>query len=398
MTVYLLWSNRCIADNTIVYRSTAPFDAGSLPAALATLSGSAQSYADTTASFGTQYFYRIGAKLGSKIVLSDMFEIVGAGVYVIPYPQITATITATGSVGTHRYWRFASLTGGNDGNAGSIGYLGIAEIEMHTSVGGADVTGSGTASASSYRAGLEPYRAFDNNVTTKWSSNGQIVGDWLAYDFGVGVAYEIVEVKMTARNDGFQNQMMLDFVVEFSDDGTNWTPYWAVLGQSAYSSGETRTFACPTLGAATYWALIARAGGNASTGYYSMSEIELRDTVAGSNLSLTGTASAFSADATLTAAKLNDGITGSSNGWRNGIKFASTSTSNHHLEWLRLQLASAKSIGYAIITARDAGQAVEMITDLDMAKSSDGTQFRVTSYARGVSAYSDGETRYLLTA
>jgi len=86
MSVTLNWgaANAALADSIKVYRATTPLDVNNLPAALATLAGSATSYADTTAVRNTVYYYavghvRAGNELLSPVLLMGHYPDTGPG-------------------------------------------------------------------------------------------------------------------------------------------------------------------------------------------------------------------------------------------------------------------------------------------------------------------------------
>lgn len=115
-----------------------------------------------------------------------------------------------------RYWSVTC-----DTSAGGPTYS-IGECEMRLTVGGADETGSGTASAStSFSGSFLPAQAFDGNASTWWisSATGR---QWLNYDFGSGVTKAIIEVLITTRNDSFFNQGVASGSLRSSSDGLIW--------------------------------------------------------------------------------------------------------------------------------------------------------------------------------
>lgn len=80
-TVRLTWANPNIAavlpvDEVRIYRDTADFDAGSLPAILATIGATDLTYDDTTASEGLSYWYAVAFEKGDKLALSFTGEVV----------------------------------------------------------------------------------------------------------------------------------------------------------------------------------------------------------------------------------------------------------------------------------------------------------------------------------
>jgi hypothetical protein len=73
-TVRLTWTDPNIGvaqeDEIRIYRSTSPFDAGSLPPVLATLAANTLTYDDTTAVDGSTYYYAVGMVKGTIVQLS----------------------------------------------------------------------------------------------------------------------------------------------------------------------------------------------------------------------------------------------------------------------------------------------------------------------------------------
>ena len=125
----------------------------------------------------------------------------------------------TGSVlDAHRYWRVFILT-----NAGQSGYTDIAEIEMRTTSGGANLcTGGSAASSSSYNSSYLPANAFDGNPSTSWASvNGSPLNQWVSYDFGS--AKSVGYLTLAARNDTSDNSWPALVELQFSDDGASWS-------------------------------------------------------------------------------------------------------------------------------------------------------------------------------
>jgi len=145
----------------------------------------------------------------------------------------------SGAGGTpHRYWR-VKVTGQNLG--GTAGYIRAAEIQMRTTSGGADQCTGGTAMADSFYApeGLTAANAFDDSIFTDWASNGTGNNSWIGYDLGAGNAKDIVEVAWTVGNDA--SQVPTDVTIDYSDDGSTWTPKWSETGLVFHASGTTTT-------------------------------------------------------------------------------------------------------------------------------------------------------------
>lgn len=146
-------------------------------------------------------------------------------------------------VAGYRYWRiYINYTG----QAAAI----IAEMEWRSTPGGADQTGSGTASASGTNAG-SPAAVVDNNNSTAWVSNVDMLSVpgtpaiW-TYDFGVGVVKDIQEITIRAdANVGNGNYAPNAFHIQRSVDGSTWVTVWGVRSITNWTDAETRTFTRP---------------------------------------------------------------------------------------------------------------------------------------------------------
>lgn len=132
--------------------------------------------------------------------------------------------------GPKRFWRVL----GSQSNSNA---LACRELEFRGTIGGADLTGSGTAIASDSYSGFTPANAFDNNMSTVWGSNGKPA--WIGYDFGVGNDVEINEFAWTVRADASYTQNPKAGSLEYSDDGSVWTAYFSWDNES-WTSGQTR--------------------------------------------------------------------------------------------------------------------------------------------------------------
>ena len=128
----------------------------------------------------------------------------------------------------HVYWRL------NVAEANGGATLTIAEIELRTSVGGANVATGGTATAASGTAA----NAFDANNATNWALSSGTIG-WIQYQFGS--AQDIVEHAITAPSATMTNAPNR-WTLQWSDDGSNWTSLAIVGGQTGWGSNEKRVF------------------------------------------------------------------------------------------------------------------------------------------------------------
>ena len=141
----------------------------------------------------------------------------------------------------HRYWRlFISQSGGSS-------YVGITELKMAETAGGANMCVGGTPSASSiFNASWPASNAFDGVLTAASSwycestamSNGQSA--WIQYDFG-GTPRDIAEITISHYGNSGNDVIAYcsAFALYYSDDGIKWFRQRSWSGQ-VFSVGETK--------------------------------------------------------------------------------------------------------------------------------------------------------------
>jgi hypothetical protein len=114
--------------------------------------------------------------------------------------------------------------------------VGLKDLEMHVTAGGADQTSGGTAASSSFSDGAATL-AFDGGLNTDWAS-GSALPDWIGYVFAS--AKDIIEMKITARTTGF-NQSPKDFTIDYWDVD-HWHTAATYTGETGWTGGEARTY------------------------------------------------------------------------------------------------------------------------------------------------------------
>lgn len=121
----------------------------------------------------------------------------------------------------------------------SGGYVGIAELEMRATAGGADQCSGGTASASSTFSGSYlSSNAFDNSTSNLWHSNGES-SSWLQYTFASAVS--VKQLAINARNDTAENGVApRNFQLQYWNGGS-WTTT-ATFTTGTWATGEQRLF------------------------------------------------------------------------------------------------------------------------------------------------------------
>lgn len=166
----------------------------------------------------------------------------------------------------HRYWRLRTATQNDGAFSGNLLVL-LTEVEMRTSVGGADQCSGGTAiGQKGFATGTseDPPSAFDNNTGTFWQGWFNNTADnthprpcAIGYDFGAGNEKDIVEVGVSAHAS-YLTRTPRTFVVESSDDGVEWAFEWLVTCKT-WPNNTMRSFAKPTVQASNrYWMLYSR--------------------------------------------------------------------------------------------------------------------------------------------
>ena len=144
--------------------------------------------------------------------------------------------------GAHRYWGIRVTAIGTGGDV-----FGIAELELHDTVGGSNIATGGNAVARQH--GLSPSNAFGAG-----DYNATVVQDVILCDFGSASSVSHVdEIKITARGGGITNkQAPVSGFVVYSDDGCNLTDAWAFSTADTWALGESRTLSDPAAGASSW--------------------------------------------------------------------------------------------------------------------------------------------------
>jgi hypothetical protein len=128
-------------------------------------------------------------------------------------------------------WRLLCHTPQNGG-----ANISVAEIEMHTAYGGTDICTGGTVNASYDNGSFPKGNAFDNNPATFWWTDAN--EQWIEYQFASPVA--VVEMSISARNDGFYNDSPKSFEIQYYNGSTYVTV--ANLTNQVWTNGQTKTY------------------------------------------------------------------------------------------------------------------------------------------------------------
>lgn len=165
-----------------------------------------------------------------------------------------ATVGGGGSGGPQEYWRI-EVTAHQGGSAGR-NWLRISEVQFRETIGVAAQTINGTATASSFLSGtFPPSNGFDNDFSSgfgDWVSSNVaptvLAPQWIQFQFDAGFFRDVKEVALYGSTDTFGPDQGLnspvDFLIRYSDDGTNWTTTDSISGLTWATSGpqEVMTF------------------------------------------------------------------------------------------------------------------------------------------------------------
>lgn len=120
----------------------------------------------------------------------------------------------------HRYWQIACA------DSLDVSTLAVGELELRTSIGGAQAATGGFAVETALYATYYAYKAFNGIYSTSdeadcWLVLGQ-VGSF-GYNFGLGNDLEIVEVAIFPRYGSFYTSAPINVDLQYSDNGWDWT-------------------------------------------------------------------------------------------------------------------------------------------------------------------------------
>jgi hypothetical protein len=167
---------------------------------------------------------------------TTLFDIVDEDIYGNSEVRVFNASDSPTKNGNKTFWRINATANGT-----SDGILGVEEIEMATTPGGADVTSGGKG----YRypsgsVGHEVANAFDSTPGTDTSSStsGEAWPKYIGYRFGS--AQDIAEMRITARGSGSEQHAPTAFTIEYWDGSAYQVA--ATYSSLSWSSTETKTF------------------------------------------------------------------------------------------------------------------------------------------------------------
>lgn len=143
-----------------------------------------------------------------------------------------------GGTVAYRYWRISISA-----NNGSATYTGLSEVELRTTVGGADITSPSTAVTSStlYTSSYPSSNTVDNSTGTAWLAT--VGATWIMYDLVTPTV--IAEIGMYPYTSALTSAPK-DFVVQGSNDGTTFTDVVAFSGITFTAAWQSFSMTPPT--------------------------------------------------------------------------------------------------------------------------------------------------------
>jgi hypothetical protein len=280
--------------------------------------------------------------------------------------------------GAHRYWRLIET---HEDCRWAIG-----EMELRATVGGADETGSGTSNASSEYSGSYPHIwAFNNGGTVlHWASaSAGPYPSWISYDFGAGNDVEILEVNIQSDN-GDYTMAPKNFHFQYSDNNTDWTTYFTVVGEPTWTANESRVFVNVARSGYRYWRLYCD---NAQT-RIGIGELQLRSEIDGDNLAVSSALVDGSSEysATYSPSKAVD----------SNISTHWTTPTSSDPQWISYDFLIERDIVEVAIQA-GANDSSLTIQDFDLQYSSDNVTWETSFSAMGATGWSAQELRTFVT-
>ncbi len=261
----------------------------------------------------------------------------------------------------HRYWRLYNRLNNGDGS-----FSGLTEIQMRTTTGGANVCSGGTAiSTGTIQAGSAA-QCFDGDTTTtliQWATTNSVS---VGYDFGAGVTKDIVEIVVWPDKDSAA-RAFAEFDVQYSDDNSTWTTAWSCT-YAGWSVGTGTTFTKPSVAAHRYWRIRTFESISGGSAGLALSEVEMKESVGGSDATGSGTASARTTFAGTSAANAFDNSSATIYSHNSAVAFS---------DWLQSDFGAGnnKSIVEVTILPRQDSSWVQAPRSVQIESGSDGISF-----------------------
>ncbi len=172
---------------------------------------------------------------------------------------------------------------------------GIAMSDVWLNDGVADRIANTTASVTHFGTAMN---LMDTSISLVWGINAIPYTSYpvyLTFDFGLGNAYDITQVRIRTLPGTYPLQQLQDapsyFRLQYSDDGSSWTNYFWGLQRTTWSlANNIASYNKPTAdfsSGARYWALISGAGQDSLPPV--LTEVQLRTAIGGADITTPAT-------------------------------------------------------------------------------------------------------------
>lgn len=121
----------------------------------------------------------------------------------------------------------------------------MAEFAPHNMTSNSDPAPYVAAASTCYCFGIGfPYQAFDGNSGGSYWLGTNGGADWLRIDLGSGNSKALSYYEITVNSVPEPTRAPKNWTMEGSTDATSWTVLDTIVGETSWSSGETRSFIC----------------------------------------------------------------------------------------------------------------------------------------------------------
>jgi hypothetical protein len=240
---------------------------------------------------------------------------------VYPFPSVMGAAVGAGAiVEKYRLNITSKETSGN--------WASIAELEFRAAVGGADLCNGGIPADSAHNSGEDARFAFDNDTSTRWSTGTATVPQQIEYDFRT--VFDAKQIALTPDSSAFGDTPNAFTVQRWN--GASWQAHWT---EDAFrvTNGAQLIFSKPDAGVAgaTRWRLKITATQGTSGNWVSISEVELRGTAGGADLTAADSSDGGSSFSNSTASDLSEKAFDNSNSTLTQSGFAPSGGSPYYL-------------------------------------------------------------------
>jgi hypothetical protein len=201
-----------------------------------------------------------------------------------PASDSTAKLLPVAGTQTARWVRLTSR-----GYTGNVGWAEIragmadpaypldpVDIAPHNMISNTSPVPFVAAASSEFNNQFRAYLAFDGLAGTLryWLGSGAGV-DWLRLDLGAGNARKLVSYSVKVNTIPETARAPKAWTMQGSNDATAWNTLDTVTNQTAWASGETRTFGCDATGTAWRYFRLNITANNGDAAYTQVAELSL---------------------------------------------------------------------------------------------------------------------------